>query len=248
MFTWEFLLPPPPPPPPPPSGFKKKKILCGEFLLHIPCCLHFYGEFLLHIPCWLHFYVGSFSYTSLAGFVFILGVSLTHPELVYFFMAGVSLTHPVLTSLLSGEFLLHILCWLYFSVRSFSYTSHTGFKNKKWGGVSLTNFHAGFIFICVVSVKHPFLPSFLCSEFYHAHPLLFFFFFFNVGSFLHIPCCLHFYVGSFSYTSCARFTFLFGVSLTQTPTGFLKQKMRWSFSYKFRAGFIFICVVSLKHP
>ena len=62
--------------------------LCGEFLLHIPCwlllfliwgvsfthpvlALFFCGEFLLNIPCWLHFYVGSFSYTSLADFIFI---------------------------------------------------------------------------------------------------------------------------------------------------------------------------------
>ena len=55
------------------------------------------GEFLLHVPCWLHFYLGSFSYTSRAGFIFIWGVSLTH---------------PVLASFLSGEFLLHISCWL----------------------------------------------------------------------------------------------------------------------------------------
>ena len=117
-------------------------LLCGEFLLHIPCCLHFYvgsfsytsravftsmrgvslthpvlssllcGEFLLHIPCCLHFYVGSFSYTSRA---------------VFTSMWGVSLTHPVLSSLLCGEFLLHIPCCLHFYVGSFSYTSRADF-------------------------------------------------------------------------------------------------------------------------
>jgi len=61
-------------------------LLLGEFLLHIQCWLHFYVEFLLHIPCWLHFYLGSFSYTSRAGFflIFIWGVCLTHPLLVSF--------------------------------------------------------------------------------------------------------------------------------------------------------------------
>ena len=67
---------------------------------------------LLYIPLWLHFYPGSFSYTSIAGFIFIWGVSLTH---------------PMLASFLSGEFLLHIPGWIYFSVGSFSCTSHAAF-------------------------------------------------------------------------------------------------------------------------
>ena len=41
--------------------------------------------------------LGSFSYTSHADFVFMWGVSLTHPEL---------------TLRICGEFLLHIPCWL----------------------------------------------------------------------------------------------------------------------------------------
>ena len=58
--------------------------LCGEFLLHIPYWLYFLSrEFLLHIPCWLYFSVGSFSYTSHTGFIFIWGVSLTHPMLAF---------------------------------------------------------------------------------------------------------------------------------------------------------------------
>ena len=45
------------------------------------------------------FLSGGFSYTSRAALIF---------------MQGVSLTHPVLASFLSGEFLLHIPCWLHF--------------------------------------------------------------------------------------------------------------------------------------
>ena len=53
-------------------------LLCGEFLLHIPCCLHFY--------------VGSFSYTSRDVLIFMEGVSLTHRVLASFFSFwGVSL-------------------------------------------------------------------------------------------------------------------------------------------------------------
>ena len=51
-----------------------------------------------YIPCWLHFYLGSFSYISHAGLNFTWGVSLTHPVLASFFC---------------GEFLWHILCWLF---------------------------------------------------------------------------------------------------------------------------------------
>ena len=107
--------------------------LSGEFLLHIPFLLYFFGwagwvgrssytgEFLLHIPCWgclffvcLFLNLGSFSYRSRAGFVFMRGVSLTHPVLAFFFF-------------LSRVFLLHIPClpMLAFCVGSFSYTSHT---------------------------------------------------------------------------------------------------------------------------
>ena len=164
--------------------------LSGEFLLHIPCFFFllflwgvsfthhmldfvsslflfvfiflwwislthpmltwfFCGEFLLHIPCLLDFSVGSFSYTSHAGFFSLF-------FLRFFFIWGVSLTHPVLVSYLGGEFLLHIPYWLHFYVGSFSYTSH-----------------AGVIFICGVSLKHPVLASFLSGKFL-----------------LHIPCWL----------------------------------------------------------
>ena len=57
---------------------------------------------------------------------FIRVVSLTYPVLVSFFIGGVSLTHLVLASFLSGDFLLHIPCWLHVSVGSFSYTSRAG--------------------------------------------------------------------------------------------------------------------------
>ena len=137
--------------------------LSGQFLLHIPCwhfILFLLGEFLLHIPCWLHFCLGCFSYTSHADFLFLWGVSLTH---------------PVLPSFLCREFILHILCCLDFYAGSFSYTSHAAFKKKNGRGVSLTHpmlfflFYqgsfSGFIFIWGVSLTHPVLASFLAGEF-----------------------------------------------------------------------------------
>ena len=152
-------------------------------------------EFLLHIPCWL-LRVGSFSYTSHAGFIFI---------------SGVSHAHPVLASFLSGEFLLHIPGWLYFSVGSFSYTYYAGFLFSIWGvflkhpvldsflcgEFSLTYIPCWLCFMWGVSLSltHPVLPSFLCGEFF-------------------IACWLHFYAGSFSYTSRAGFIIILGVSLT----------------------------------
>ena len=149
------------------------------------------GEFLLHIPCWLHFYLGSFSYTSPAGFIFIWGVSLTHPMLVSF---------------LSGEFLLHTPCWFHFHRGSFSYTSRAVLILMKeflfhipysflfffffvfpffffffyLGSFSYTSL-AGFIFIWGGSLTHPMPASILSGEFL-----------------LHIPCWLYFYLGSFS--------------------------------------------------
>ena len=131
------------------------------------------------LPFFFFLSVGSFSYTSRAGFISMQGVSLTHPELASFLCGefflhipccfkknnnnnniwGVSLTHFVLALFLSGEFLLHIPCLLFlffsFSVGSFSYTSR-----------------AGFIYMQGVSLTHPELASFLCGEFL-----------------LHIPCC-----------------------------------------------------------
>ena len=47
---------------------------------------------------------------------------------------------------------------------------------------------AGFIFVWEVSLTHPVMASFFCGEFL-----------------LHIPCRLHFYLGSFSYLSDAGF-------------------------------------------
>ena len=85
-------------------------------------------EFLLHIPCWLLFFLSLMwgetqVYTSRAGFIFIWGVSLTHPMLISFFYCG--------------KFLLHIPYWLCFYLGSFSYTSHACISFL-WG-VSLTH-------------------------------------------------------------------------------------------------------------
>ena len=125
----------------------------GVCLRHPVLYWFLWKEFLLHIPCWLHycFNLGSFSCTSRGSFTFIWGVSLTHPMLpllLFLFVLiflnwgvslthhvlassiiwGVCLTHPVLASFLSGKFLLHIPCWLHFYLGSFSYTSRAGFK------------------------------------------------------------------------------------------------------------------------
>ena len=205
----------------------------GEFLLRNPCCFFFLcffslfflfflsGEFALHIPCWLHFYLGSFSYTSNAGFIFTWAVSPTH---------------PVLDSLISLAFLLHILCWLYFL---FFFKSgelllhvlcwpHSYLGSFYLGSFSYTS-HAYFIFLWGVSITHPML-AFVLNW---GVSLFFSFFFFNQASLphtfrasfifiwgvslthpvlasplcgeflLHILCWLYFYLGSFSYTSLA---------------------------------------------
>ena len=147
--------------------------LCGEFLLHILSWLLFsfffylgsfshisrlasflLGQFLLHIPCWLKLYMRSFSYTSCAGFIFMRGVSLTHPVLTFFFFFFFK----------SGEFLLYIPSWLYFSVGSFSFTSHACLIFL-WGD-SLTDpmlFFCAFFLIWGVFLTHPVLASYLCG-------------------------------------------------------------------------------------
>ena len=71
-------------------------------------------------------------------------------------------------------------------------------------------------FVWGVSLKHPVLTSFLCVEFL-----------------LHIPCWLKFYLGSFSYTSCAGLIFLWEVSLT--------HPMLASFLFFFFFFLLFFC-------
>ena len=80
-----------------------------------------------------------------------------------------------------------------------------------------------------VSLTHPMLTLFLCGEF-----------------FLHIPCWLHFYLGSFSYTSRAVFIFCWGVSLTHPMLTFFFDVV--SFSYTSRAVLMSMEGVSLTHP
>ena len=142
--------------------------LSGEFLLRMPCWLHFYlgslcpmldllfcGEFLLHLPCWLHFYVGSFSYTSCAAFIFTGKEFLLHDacwvRVLFLFCLFVCL-FVLLLLFSSGKFLLHIPCWFIFIT----------------GGDSLT---------------HPVLASFL-SEVFLTHPKL-------ASFFLSGDCLLH---------------------------------------------------------
>ena len=192
------------------------------------------GEFLLHIPCWLQFYLGSFSYISHDGFIFIWGVSLTHPVLALHF-CGMFLLHiPCgMCFFKSGEFLLHIPVTLsfYFSFYrgSFSYT-----------------FRAGFIFMWGVSLTHPMLTLFLCGKFLLDIPCClslfseeFLLYFLHLSTWsprftsrdlylhcrslasrakrsilsgeflLHIPCCLHFFLRCFSYISQVGYFFQF---------------------------------------
>ena len=154
------------------------------------------GEFLSHIPFWFYFSVASFSYTSHACFVILWGVSLTHSMLASFFFSflvwGVSLTHPVLASFLSGEFLLHISCLLFFcgefllslSLRTDSFLF----------GEFLSHIPCWLLFMWGVSCTQTMLAS-LCGEFL-----------------LHIWCWL-LYVEVFSYMSHAGL-FMLGVYLT----------------------------------
>ena len=140
------------------------------------------------IFCYFH----SLSYTSRAGFMFMKGVSLTHPVLAGFiFILGISLTYLVLASFLLGEFLLHILCWHHFSVGSFSYTSRAGFfffffLNL---GSSPDTSHAYFIFLREYLLHIPCWLLFSSGEFL-----------------LQIPCWLH--LGNFYNTSGAGFFFI----------------------------------------
>ena len=153
--------------------------------------------------------MGSFSYTSRAAFIFDTG-SFTRAGFI--FIWGVSLTHPVLASFLSREFLLHIPCLLYFSLGSslthpmlallfcfflfLSYTSHNVFFSflffNLWSFSSTS--HAGFtlcgVFLLHIpcyfyfylrSLTHPVLAAFLDGKFL-LHIPSWLFFFFNLGS------------------------------------------------------------------
>ena len=124
-----------------------------------------------------------------------------------------TLTHHMLPSFLrSGEFLLHIPCWLFFfNLGSFSYTSR-----------------AVFIFIWRVSLTHPMLASFvnLWSFSYTSHAVWILFYLASFSytahagftflwgvSLTHPMLASFFNLGSFSYTSRAVFIFIWGASL-----------------------------------
>ena len=101
------------------------------------------------------FNLGSFSYTSRAGFFssffflsFFQGIFSYTSRAGFIFIWGVSLTHPVLALLCCGKFLLHIPCWLHFYLGSFSYTSRVRFT-----------------FIWVVSLTHSMLALLFCGRF-----------------------------------------------------------------------------------
>ena len=132
----------------------------------------------------VYFYWESFSYTSRAGFIFI---------------GGVSLTHPVLASFLSWEFPLHIPCWLRFLFIFYLFLS----------GEFLLHIPCWIYIPCFFSFSF----SFLLSVEFLLHILCWFLFLLG-EFLLHIPCWVHFYRGCFFYTSRAGFFFVWGVSLT----------------------------------
>ena len=125
------------------------------------------------------FNLGSFSYTSRAGFIFIWGVSRTY---------------PVIPSFLSGEFLLQVpycfffFFFFFFNLRNFSSTSQAGFLSANWefllhipcwlnlylGTLSYT-LHASFICLSV-SLTHPMHAFFKSGEFL-LHMAFYFLFF-----------------------------------------------------------------------
>ena len=178
-------------------------------------CLFYFsflsGEFLLHIPCWLHFYLGSLLYTyfCLGSFLHILGWLIL--SLIFFFFCGEFLSLSLSLSL-SLRYLKknnnNIFClflFLFFHQGSFSYTSR-----------------AGFIFNWGVSLTYPVIP-FLSWEFLlhiRCRPLFFFFFFFfpSLSEVFLLPVLtslfssssfffffIIFYLECFSYTSRAGF-------------------------------------------
>ena len=175
-------------------------------------------------------------------------------------MQGVSLTHPVLASFLflSGEFLLHIPCWLHIYAGSFSYTSCTGFIFI-WG-VSLTRPMLAYFFLFffsgefVLHIPYCFcfsLPLSLslslsrCGEFLLDIPCWLYFY---MRHFL-TQCWLHFYLGSFSYTSHVGLIFNWGISLTHPVLAlFLSGEFLLHIPCLLIFSFLFLCGVCLTHP
>ena len=86
----------------------------GVSLIHPVLASLLSGEFLLHIPCRLYFSVGSFSYTSHAGFYFNLGSFSYTSRVGFIFIWRVSLTHPMLVLVFCGKFRLEMLCHPFF--------------------------------------------------------------------------------------------------------------------------------------
>ena len=174
--------------------------------------------------------------------------------LASFLIWGVSLKHPVLVSILFGEFLLHIPCWLCFSVGifilffrgSFSYTSNAGFifiwrfllhilcwRHFYLGSFSYTS-HAGFFFFFNLgSFSYLSHVGFTFFFFFFTHRLPFFFFFF----FLFFP-----------YGEFFLHNFMWGFSLTRPFLFVCFVFNLGSFSSTSPAGFIFMRGVSLTHP
>ena len=192
----------------------------------------------LHIPCWLYFYLGSFSYTSHGDFIFIAGSFSYTSRTGFVSIWGVSLTHPMLSLVSVGSFshTFHVNFFSLFFLFVFYFFFIIFFFGGGGGGLfrhtmltfflsffNLGSFYytsrAGF-YVWGVSLTHPMLALYLSGEF-----------------FIHIPFWLHFYLGSFSYTSHACFNFLWGISYT-SHVGF----------FFFFFFFFLFFGVSLTHP
>ena len=201
--------------------------------------------------------LGSFSYTSCAGFIFWCGEFLLHPDCLLSFSLGsfCYTSHTGFFSFNLGSFSYTTRAGFFFYVGSFSYTSRVGFIFI-WG-VSLTHPVLAFLkyfFLDIlfwgVSLTHPMLALFLCGEFLlHLHRLLSF----SLGSFCYTSHTgfFSFNLGSFSYISRAGFFFMWAVSLTHPVLASLSREFLsyipcrlhfylGSFSYKSGASFSFL--------
>ena len=196
------------------------------------------------------------------------GVSLITPVLASFFYLGsFSYTSRADFNIFPRDFLLHIACWLHFSVGSFPCTHHAGF----FYFFSFLFFFFSFLLLFFIF----YFFNFLSREFLLHIPWLLYF---SLGSFsyisflsgefgLKIRCCFFsflffflFYPGDFSYTPRAVLIFIGGVSLPHAMLvflfcgEFLLHAPCWpyfsvgSFSYTPHVGLTFLWGVSLTHP
>ena len=166
-------------------------VLCGEFLLHAPCCF-IWGVSLM---CLMLFPVGSFCYMPHAVSCWVggWGVLLCTP---YYFMWVFHIHTPHI--ILCGEFLIHAPCCFMWGI---SYTPQA---------VLCGEFLTLPMLFYVGSFLHPqccfmwgvsYTPNAVLCGMFLTFPMLFY-----VGSFLHSPCCFMWGVSHFSGRFVIRLT------------------------------------------